>query len=319
VVGAEWTTIGEGYGLASVTGRLDLRLEEANVEVPSSLVAKLSTPERWEQAAREVRFYRYVETAPSPTVYYGDTHASRAILLLEDLTHARQGDVLEGCSIEDTRAVLGAIAPFHARYWDRDSAAAWLPREELEPQARQVRFDERMERFVSRHRHAFPDDVLRIAERLRTRLADVILRLDEGPQTVIHGDLHLDNLLFDAGPERRAVVLDWQVAGVGSAARDLVLFVFGSLGVEDRRAAGSELLEEYLARLIDHGVRGYDRARLRDDCRLALLLWFSGVVGWLVGPEPDLGRARALREAALSDGRLVAAFHDYEVALLLEP
>ena len=108
---------------------------------PSSLVAKLSTPERWEQAAREVRFHRYVEAAPSPTVYYGDTHASRAVLLLEDLTHARQGDVLEGCSIEDTRAVLAAIAPFHARYWDRDSSAAWLAREELDPQARQVRFD----------------------------------------------------------------------------------------------------------------------------------------------------------------------------------
>jgi hypothetical protein len=319
VVGAEWTTIGEEYGLASVTGRLDLSLKKANAEVPTSLVAKLSTPERWEQAAREVQFYRHVEAAPSPKVYYGDTHARSAILLLEDLTHARQGDVLEGCSIEDTRAVLAAIAPFHARYWSRDSGAEWLPREELDPQARQVRFDERMERFVSRHRGALPDDVLGIAERLRTRLADVILRLDEGPQTVIHGDLHLDNLLFDAGPERPAVILDWQVAGVGSAARDLVLFVFGSLGVEDRRTAERELFEEYLARLFDNGVRGYDRARLRDECRLALLLWLSGVVGWLVGPEPELARARALQERALSDGRLVAAFRDHEVASLLEP
>jgi Phosphotransferase enzyme family len=321
VTGVEWRTIGEEYGFASVTGRVGLRLQDANADAPTSLVAKLPTEERWEQGEREVRFYRELDGAPMPNTYYADAdHVQRrAILLLEDLTGGRQGDVLEGCSVDDARSVLEAMAPFHAQHWDGRSAPFWLRHEELDPQARQARYVARVERFARLYGSVVPDDVLRLVEQLRARLGDVIVQLEGGPQTLIHADLHLDNLLFDPRPERPVVVLDWQTTRVGNPASDVAFFIFGSLDVEDRRSVESALFDEYVALLVEHGVTGYDHDRLLSDSRLALLAWLNGVVGWLVGPEPDRERMRAVREAAFFDGRLVAALRDHDVASLLEP
>lgn len=320
MIDAEWRTIGADYGFASVTGCVSLCFRGANADAPASLVAKLPTPDRWEQGAREVRFYREVGAVPGPAVYFADADHDRrrAVLLLEDLTAGRQGDALEGCSVDDAARVLEAIAPFHAGHWHARSAAPWLLRDGPDAQARQARFDERVERLVALSPSIFPDDVLTLVERLRSHLAKVIVRLDGGAQTVVHGDLHLDNLLFDTGLERPVAILDWQTACVDNPAWDIVLLVFGSLDVEDRRAAETTLLDEYVARLTSHGIRGYDRDLLLRDCRLALLVWLNGVIGWLVGPEPDRERMRTLRDAAVSDGRLVAALRDHDVASLLE-
>ena len=100
---------------------------------------------------------------------------------------------------------------------------------------------------------------------------------------------------------------------------DLTLLVFGSLAVEERRAAGDGLLASYHAMLVEHGVSGYTLDDLRVHCRLALLWNLAGTVGWLSSARvADLvGRERALVEAALSDGRLVSALSDYGAAALL--
>jgi hypothetical protein len=312
VVEAEWRTIGEGYGLASRTGRVAVRFDGADHDAPDSLVAKLPV-----DGDREVRFYRELGGAPAPVVHYADADTGRAVLLLEDLTEARQGDVLAGCSPEDARRVLRAIAPFHARHW-RASAAAWLLRER-DPATRQAAFDAKASRFLELHGRAVPPDVRALVERLRSCLADVVARLGAGARTIVHWDLQLDNILFDADPGRPVVVLDWETVRGGSPAWDVALFLFGSLAVDDRRAAEPELLDEYVALLREHGVRDYDRARLHEDCRLALVVLLAAQVSWLAQPAPERDRERALRDAIFSDGRLVAALRDHDAASLLEP
>jgi hypothetical protein len=312
VIYAERRTIGEGYGLASCTGRIELRFDGANEQAPASLVAKLPV-----HGDREVRFYREVDGAPAPAVHYADADGGRAILLLEDLTAGRKGDVLAGCSPADARRVLRAIAPFHARHWET-SAADWL-RREPDADERQVDFDARAVRFLELQAHDAPAEVKALVERLRTDLATVIRRLDGGARTLIHWDLQLDNVLFDPEPDRPAVVLDWETVRVGNPAWDVALFLFGSLAVDDRRAAEGQLLDDYSAQLVEHGVRGYGRTSLLEDCRLALGALLAAQIGWLAQPAPVHPRERALREAVLSDGRLVAALRDHEVGSLLTP
>ncbi|MEA3055453.1 MAG: hypothetical protein QOD30_885, partial [Actinomycetota bacterium] len=44
---------------------------------------------------------------------------------------------------------------------------------------------------------------------------------DQGPLTLLHGDLRADNLFFTPGPDREVVALDWQIAVTGRAAYDV--------------------------------------------------------------------------------------------------
>ena len=312
VAEAEWRTIGQDYGLASRTGRVALRFDRANDDVPNSLVVKLPV-----SGDREVRFYRELGGAPAPVVHYANADTGRAVLLLEDLTEARQGDALQGCSPEDARRVLHAIAPFHARHW-RTSAAAWLL-DERDPAARRAAFDANAFRFLELYGDAVPADVRALVELLRSGLASVIAGLDAGARTIVHWDLQLDNVLFDADSVRSVVVLDWETVRYGSPAWDVALFLFGSLDVDDRRAAEPELLDEYVALIREHGVLDYDRARLLRDCRLALAVLLAAQVSWLAQPEPEADRERALRDAVFSDGRLVAALRDHDAVSVFRP
>ena len=212
--------------------------------------------------------------------------------------------------------MLRAIAPFHARYWQAP-AAGWLLRER-DPDARQADFDAQASRFLELHGRAVPADVRQLVDRLRSGLATVAARLGAGPRTLIHRDLQLDNVLFDSEPARTVVVLDWETVCVGNPAWDVALFLFGSLAADDRRAAEPELLDEYVALLLEHGVSDYDTTRLREDCLLALLVLLAAQAAWLAQPTPQTARERALRDAVLGDGRLVAALRDHDVASLLE-
>ncbi len=288
---------------------------------PTARRKRAATRQHYERCAREARFYQEIgrsSPVPAPRFYYGaaDDETGRVVLLLEDLVAARPGDVLRGCSPAEAALVLEAVAPIHARWWGRfDSGTlAWLPRWGADPSARQERYVGQVGPFLERFGHRLPPSFREAIDRLRTRYAAVLSALERAPATVIHADLHLDNVLFNPpGTLTPAVVLDWQSVSRGAAAVDVALFVFGSLAVEDRRMAEEGLLRRYHALLVEHGVGGYSLERLRDDCRSALLWQLAGTVGWLAGVDPDrlAGRERALVDAAIGDGRLVAALLDH--------
>jgi hypothetical protein len=100
----------------------------------------------------------------------------------------------------------------------------------------------------------------------------------------------------------------------------LALFLFGSLGPEDRRLAEDALLDRYAALLAAHGVRSYSRENLRLDCRLALLALFAGTIIGIASLKPDelSDRERALQDAAITDRRLTTALLDHDVDAILE-
>ncbi|HET8629822.1 MAG TPA: aminoglycoside phosphotransferase family protein [Thermomicrobiales bacterium] len=347
VAAVDRAIIGEERGFTGVVARLRPRYAGADPAAPASLIAKLPTAARgapsayreaqerdpaaarqhYERCAREVAFYRELAPrgpAPAPRLYYGaaDDATGRVALLLEDVGDARPGDALRGCSPEEALRVVEAIAPFHARWWARplSDLFPWLPWRDTEHQARQERYARQVAPFLARHGARLPPAVRDLVERLGSRYAAVLAALDRAPATVVHADLHLDNVLFPPpGAAPPAVVLDWQGVAIGAAATDVAAFVCGALDVAERRATEDEIVRRYHALLLEHGVAGYPLARLRDDCRLALLRQLAGVVGWLAAADPArlAGRERALIEAALGDGRLMAALLDHDAAAVL--
>lgn len=345
VSSARWQRIGQEHGFTGVVGRVELGYENEDGNPPASLIAKLpmarddavsgyralqeSDPDSidryYERCAREERFYLEIAVAFAPRRYYSavDDVSRRVVLLLEDLSSGRQGDVLHGCSVDEAALVIKELAPFHARYLGERAITLGFPRWGGDPQARQTRYEGHVDRFLKEYGDSLPRDVCSIIDRLRSRLAAVARALCARRHALIHADLHLDNLIFDArGGGRSVVVLDWQTVSVGSPAWDLALFLVGSLSVEDRRGAEAELLDQYVTLLSAHGVRGYSVDELRLEFGLALLVLLAGTVGWLTTPDRDelTARERALQHAALTDGRLIAALVDHEVgALLAEP
>jgi Phosphotransferase enzyme family len=343
VAAAELEHVGEEYGFTGLVAHVRLRYRDADGDVPNSLIAKLpmargnvvsghrARQERdpalarryYERCVREERFYREVGATFAPTLYYSavDDDRRRVVLLLEDLTAGRQGDVLTGCSIEDAALVIEEIAPFHAQWWGERAPIHTFPRAGDDHDARQERYAGEVDLFLERYGDALSPAVRHLLDRLRSRLAAVRAALTGGSQTLIHADLHLDNVIFDSRAEgRSAVVLDWQTSSVGSPAWDVALFLFGSLSIDDRRAAEDALLDRYTTLIAEHGVRDYGVDDLRRDCRLALLAVLAGTVGWLTNLDPNelSDRERALQKAVLTDGRLFAALLDHDVIAVLE-
>lgn len=277
----------------------------------------------YERAAREVRFYREVGAAFAPTMYYADSDDAnrRVVLLLEDVGGGRQGDGLAGCSIADAAHVMEVLAPFHARWWGERASRLNFPSARGDLRGRQERYAQQAELFLAQYGGALPAAVIEIISGLRFRLAAVAEALYSGPETLIHADLHLDNMIFDPpGDPRSVIVLDWQTVSVGPPASDLRFFLSDSLSVENRRTAQTTLFKRYATLLAANGVRNYSVEELRSDCGRALLLLLAGTIGWLMNISGDdlTVRERALQDAAITDGRLVAALLDYNAGALID-
>jgi hypothetical protein len=322
--------------------RILLRYESAAGDDPRSLIAKLPMAETaqfsgyravqerdparmqryYERAVREVRFYREVGAAFAPRMYYADSDdaSRRVVLLLEDVSGGRQGDVLRGCSVNDAAHVIEELAAFHVRWWGERAPTRDFPRFSGDLGARQELYDHQIEPFLAQYGAALPVGARTIIAGLRSRLAAVAEALYGGPQTLIHSDLHLDNMIFDPpADERSVVVLDWQTVSVGPPGSDVAFFLYDSLAVEDRRAAETMLLDDYVRLLSTHGARTYTMQELRDDCGRALLLRLAGTIGWLTTVTGDdlTARERALQDAAFNNGRLVAALLDHDALALI--
>ena len=120
-------------------------------------------------------------------------------------------------------------------------------------------------------------------------------RLLGAPATLLHADLHMDNVLF-VGEEEAPVLLDWARAAKGPAAIDVaeLLFQMAPLAELD------DLLLAYLRALERHGVVGPDERGLRRQLGGALLRMVvrctCGIAPW----HPELAREERIIDSTLA-------------------
>jgi Phosphotransferase enzyme family len=278
----EWLTDVLGARVVSVatqmvgTGQMGdsvrLSLEYAtNTDAPATVVAKLPAADPTSRATAaavrsyeiEVSFYR--ELAPSLPVRAPRAHAALHdpetddfILLLEDLAPARQGDQLEGCSIEQATIAVDELPKLHAPLWGDGSLTTkpWLHRNTPESAVMTTMLVTGLyDGFRSRYADRLDPDVFDLCERFIPRLGPYLARRP-GEWTVAHGDYRLDNLLFgtdEGGPP--VAVVDWQTVSHGPGVADLSYFIGAGLLLDDRRANESDLVHRYHDAMQAAGVK----------------------------------------------------------------
>jgi len=270
-------------GTGQMCDSLRMRLTyDGPTEAPTAMVAKLPAADETSRVTaatlrsyeKEVRFYEQLDASlaiPTPTVFHvalDEQDLSRFVLLLEDLAPAEQGDQLVGCTPAVAAEAVRELVGLHAPRWGDPALAdiEWLRGDrETGIAMMSMLLPTLWAGFTERYDADLDDDVRVAGADLFEHLL-AFLTPTGGPETVVHGDYRLDNLLLrpDGGV---AGVVDWQTVTLGAALSDVAYFIGAGLSAEDRRAHEEQLVRDYHRGLGDAGVTGYDWDRCWADYR----------------------------------------------------
>lgn len=230
-------------------------------------IASLSTSFRFYE--KEARVYELLSEQPElpvPTLlgsYAGHVDGVR-VVVLEDMSPAKPDNHQEFAEVSDVAMVLEQIAEIHALFW-RDARVPVVKPEEMEAFGRRA-IDENWDAFTKMFGGRLGSN-LETFERLRPALGRAVRHAKSEPATLVHNDLHRDNILFTTGPGRRSTIIDWQTGSSGLGAWDVSNFVINSLSVEERRSNERKLLSVYFDRLTSYANVDYDFDRFFLDYR----------------------------------------------------
>jgi thiamine kinase-like enzyme len=263
-----------GTGQMSQSHRISLDYTDPERAGPATVVLKLASVDASSRGTgvglgiyeREVRFYS--ELAPriggplaSCRVASYDEAEGWFTLLLEDVAPALPGDQLAGCSVEQARIAMHALARLHAPVLEDPELAAsgWLNRPSPVGPAL---VSQLLPGFLERYGERIAPEHRALCERFVPRVQGW-LDARHPPQGLVHGDFRLDNLLFGGpGSARPLTVVDWQTVGWGGAMADAAYFLGGGLEPELRRTSERELFAEYHDALCAQGMHDF----ALEDC-----------------------------------------------------
>ncbi len=291
------------YGGPSLLGRIArvrLRYAVPGCE-PSSVVVKFQARSSdWEALIYRLLSEKQVRSVPRllGAFEYGT-------LVMEDLSPARSGSQLEGCSLPQAGDVLSMLADIHARFWGDPGVPSMQP--ERFASAILVNMAQCWEPFRKRYRELLGDTTADFEWMWRNPNAVAAHRLSR-PTTLFHGDVHPENIIFPGDGRGKPVLLDWQLAGRGLAANDVSFFLVKSITAEQRRTNEEQLLRDYFGLLPEQARKEYSVSDFRLDYRACVTRSMLSAV-MLVGPRfanrPD---RTALADAVAA--RVLAAVRD---------
>jgi hypothetical protein len=330
VVAVDVGPVGE-VGMTGQIFRVRMRYDDAPAGAPGSVVAKLSgaSPEVRDVVhsmgfyAREIGTYRELaDDCPlrMPCCYFTalDEDTGDSVILLEDLTDLRQLAHTGGpvCEVE---RVVADLARLHATWWNDDhlSELSWLTLEGiLTPGEGPGHLAQTWPTFLARLSAPITPELLATHELLLRYLEPVSTSLfHEPPLTLIHNDVHGDNLLWQEKAKSPVVFIDWQLATRARGVVDVAGFLCGHLDTEERRRHEHRLLRSYHTGLVQSGIADYPFSLCWDDYRCALLIPASRIA-MAVGMHPDLTKTPGAFWDVLYP-RFVAAIEDLDVADVL--
>lgn len=329
-------TLVQAQGAVSTAARLELTYEEG-ASGPAAIFAKWSAPlEAVRQMAaqngmyrREVRFYRdLAETSDiaTPHSYFAewDRKSGEFLLILEDMSASRVGNFYAS-SLDDVRTVVEALPRFHARWWQHDDLRKlrWLfPLDHPTASAGlQAAFTGALKITSQRFAAEFAGTLGAACQLIEEDYPSIATRYGTRPTTLVHSDLHLQQVFFPGAEDGRFAIFDWQTIGRGFGGQDLGRIIPMSLTVEMRREHEQALVEAYHQGLLASGVEDYSLDECWDDYRLGVS--WNAVLNVIAGASIDQTSMDVdaaeydTTLAATFFGRVNAAIEDLEVIALL--
>ena len=251
---------------------------------PNHLVAKFSSshPQAQEALAanrgfqREFDFYQHFGDQSGlsiPFCYWAhyDPLANQAGLLLEYIADTRTTSVHDG-HVQDIQAVLDQLAPFHARWWNQSEKLAVLCQGQdsfiVDPIL--AKLELALTNIRQHYRAEISETLIALLEQWLQKAPRFIAYEQQQPQTLCHGDLHRDQILFPSAPEGTICLIDWQMASRDSGAYDLAYLLMTGLRPEQRKSCERSLIESYHAQLLANGVTDYPFQALWDSYRFSI-------------------------------------------------
>ena len=334
VSGFDVTPVGVGTGLLGMVMRIHLRYDGGTPgDEPSSLVVKFAHPVEGNRAIamntnmyeREVSFFHNIADSvdvPKPFCHYAAVNSATGqnIVLLEDLGAYRAGDQVAGVTADDVKLIIDAIAPLHAKYWGNcdiplladfmriDSSYA----EKFPPSVHGT-----WERGVELFADVIAPDVLAHVPNYVEHLPALHAAMGRRTQTVVHGDVRLDNVMFGGAPGQHPVMMvDWQAIMVSNPMHDLSYLLSQSLDVELRRRHETELVEYYHQTVTSLGVSDFSLEECWDGYDVGTLFLFSYPL--IIGGFCDMDDPRGVELARAVLARSSATVSDRGLVRLLD-
>ena len=255
---------------------------EGGVAAPASVIAKCPSHDEASRNiakltgtyVKEVSWYRELAAGSgvaAPHCYHAEIAGDEVdfILILADLSPARQGDQLAGRGLAGLLPCIEAAAGLHALLWNdpRLDTLIWLTRDNGD--LVRALFPQLYTGFRERYADRLEPAKLHLGARIVERL-DAYLSRQVAARTIVHGDLRIDNILFAPGGDRCWLV-DWQTLGRGSGATDLAYLVGTSIADPfERAAADRPAFDHWVAELRARNLEP-DVAALWDDYRVGAL------------------------------------------------
>lgn len=329
----EYSPVDKSKGFYSQIFRLKLTYDPPGLDAPRTIIAKLSSsnPKMRQRSntkasyEREVRFYQEIapeNVLPVPLCYYSDIDMKSGwhILLLEDLAPSSSGTRTRGCSPKQARIVIQNIARFHAHWWNnpRLHRLQWLADTKVPSDAQLFTFREQLwPAFLRKIGISLPAEMVRVGEILGKNKGWITRHLFiKKPQTLIHGDFHLENIIFKAKGKDGIFVIDWQLMKRGRGIWDVAYFLSQNLTQEGRKATEMSVLHEYLRILNDLGVQDYSFDNAMYDYRLSLLHRFGSLITTIAAMPFSEEQIKVHIDVLLP--RTVSAFLDHDCQRLLD-
>ena len=284
----------ERIGTGQIGMCIRYQLDAVGEDAPRSLVGKFASPDPLSSSTgvqllnylKEVRFYQVLQdklTINTPRCFFAEINGEgpEFMLLLEDLTPAKQGDQLAGCDAEVATAAIKEVVGLHAPLW-KDSSLDDMPflgnRDQSARGASDL-YQKTFEGFADRFGSELSQDQLRILKLFGESHEAFRAGMDDSVFSPIHIDYRLDNLLIDDSSDQLLVTaVDWQSIAIGNPLTDVGYFLGAGLLPEARRECEKEIVEIYHQRLLAAGIKDYSFDQCWKDYRRSSFAGFSVTV-----------------------------------------
>ncbi|MGE0191552.1 MAG: phosphotransferase family protein [Planctomycetota bacterium] len=274
IVRADVERIGVGFGLDGIVARVTVF--DAASET-STLILKWSKPESSAREGHALRSLGWRAPGATSRLIASFRDEEAALLVLEDLAGARQGDAIVGATPEEALRLVDRVVEIQVAYHATtspgalDGFRAWGE----DAKGQSERTAQRLPEFLAWWSHLLSPWMRRRVESLPDDVLAAHARLAQATPTLIHSDLHLDNVMFRADGE--PVIIDWPDAARGPGVVDVVRILVEGVTIETRRRIEDEVWKHYRRTLGAVGIE-LDPKAMAEEAADALIVGTAGVV-----------------------------------------